>query len=455
MRNPDPSKDLIECPDCAELIPVSANVCRYCQAGLSDLYFRSCPCCSEMVSRDANSCRFCHVSLSVETIVPDSAAGEGLALVRTRPAMYIGSTGPRGLHHLVWELIDNSLDEALAGYCKNIFVTFNSDDSVTVLDDGRGIPTYVVQQTGKTILETAFTSLLGGGKFVQGVYSHGLHGVGLGVVNALCDRLEVEVYRDNVISRQVYGQGKPKARMQILGATERRGTSITIWPDRDIFYDLDANKRLAKISFDWDALAPRLRELAFLNKGLAITLADKRFDAGQERTELFCFAKGIRNYLEYQNLKRNTLHRPPVYFERERDNVAVECALQWTDASEKSIHTFANNIGTADGGTHLTGFYKGLIRVFNDYAQKIGWLGEHDRDFIREEDLTKGLTAIVSVKLTDPLFTGPTKEHLANTEVEEFTELMVYKAMLDWFKLNQSTSEELVTRAMNAHWARG
>jgi DNA gyrase/topoisomerase IV subunit B len=451
-----PQEDFVKCPNCCNLTEATTMVCQYCQGHLSESCADLCPFCSEKITKEALGCKFCRSNLSAGSATEKTGSWYGLETVRARPATYIGSTGPRGLHHLVWEIIDNSVDEAVAGYCKNIFVTLNSDGSFTTLDDGRGISTDMVQQTGKTFLETQLSSLRGPGQFVQEVYTptHALHKIGLGVVNALCERLEVEVHSNNVISRQVYGEGKAKGKLQILGATEQQGTSITLWPDREIFYDFDASKHLTKVTFDWDILVPRLRELAFLNKGLSISLTDKRGNDGQSKSEHFCFSKGIRHYVESLNCKRNILHKPPIYFERGRENIVVECAMQWTDVPEKTIHSFANNISTANGGTHLIGFYKGLIRSFNDYARKQGLIEEQEQDCIDELDLTEGLTAIVTVRVPQPQFNGQTKECLANSEVENYSEVMVYKAMSDWLKYNKTTAKALVTKAIDAHKAR-
>lgn len=445
----------VECPNCVELIHPESLVCRFCDAGLRDFDFLPCHACGEMVRKGAVTCKFCLSEVAIDPAKVESEVWKGLDSVREHPSKYIGSTGPRGVHRLIWGIIDNAVDEAVVGYCKNISVTLNSDDSVTITDDGRGLSTEIIEKTNKSILEAALTSLWGLGRFRQGKYvgfnSDVLHGLGLGVVNALCECLEVENCNDGSISRQVYVRGKLKTGLQNLGATDNHGTSITLWPDREIFYDFDANKHPTSVTFDWDVLVPRLREIAFLNKGLAISLTDKRSSNGVVRKERFCFANGIRDYVECLNLARSVFYKPPIYFERERDDIAVECALQWTDATEKIILSFANNIGTAHGGTHLNGFYQGLTKAFNNYSLKNGLIEEHGLEVFNEEDLTEGLTVVVAVRIPQPRFAGQTMEYLANGEVEKFTEMMVYKAMFDWLELNKSIAKQLVIKAVNVH----
>lgn len=377
---------------------------------------------------------------------------EGLEAVRVRPGMYIGSTGPRGLHHLVYEIVDNSVDEALAGYCKNIAVTINEDNSVTVEDDGRGIPTDVVEKTGKSAVETVFTVLHAGGKFGGGVYkvSGGLHGVGASVVNALSGRLEVEVYRDNKIHRQVYERGKPVGGLEVIGATDKRGTRVTFWPDDEIFHDINEEGERVSIAVEWDILATRLREMAFLNKALRITLTDRR---EENKTETYYYEGGIASYVEYLNDTRTPLFKPPVYFEQERDGVVVEAALQWTDIYAESIYTFVNNINTHDGGTHLTGFRNALTRVINEYARKNGLIKENESNFTGE-DVREGLTAILSVKVSEPQFEGQTKERLGNREVQGITQSVVSEKLSDWMELNPKAAKDIVAKAVQARTAR-
>ncbi len=381
---------------------------------------------------------------------------EGLEAVRKRPGMYIGSTGPRGLHHLVWEIVDNSVDEALAGYCKHIEVIINEDSSVTVEDDGRGIPTEIVKKSGKTGVETVFTVLHAGGKFGGGGYkvSGGLHGVGASVVNALSERLEADVYRDGKIYRQVYRRGIPEGALAVAGKTDKRGTKVTFWPDDEIFHDVNEDNERLQIRVEWDLLVTRLREMAFLNKGLAIALTDKRHD----KNEKYCYEGGIASYVEYINDTRTSLHKPPIYFEQQRSddkdsNIIVECALQWTDLYQESIYTFVNNIHTHDGGTHLTGFRNAVTRVINDYAREAKLLKENDSN-LTGEDVREGLTAIISVKVPEPQFEGQTKERLGNREVQGITQAVVTDALKDWLGLNPKGAKDIIGKALQAKAAR-
>lgn len=376
---------------------------------------------------------------------------EGLEAVRVRPGMYIGSTGPRGLHHLVYEIVDNSVDEALAGYCKNIVVTINEDDSITVEDDGRGIPTDIVEKTGKSAVETVFTVLHAGGKFGGGVYkvSGGLHGVGASVVNALSRRLEVEVYRDNKTHLQVYERGKPSGQLEVVGSTDKRGTRVTFWPDEEIFHDINEEGERVHIVVEWDILATRLREMAFLNKALRMIISDKR----EGKTETYYYEGGIASYVEYLNDTRTPLFKPPIYFEQEREGVVVEGSLQWTDIYAESIYTFVNNINTHDGGTHLTGFRNALTRVINDYARKNNLVKENEANFTGE-DVREGLTAILSVKVPEPQFEGQTKERLGNREVQGITQSVVSEKLADWMELNPKAAKDAVTKAIQARTAR-
>ena len=363
---------------------------------------------------------------SAEYSAKDIDVLEGLEAVQKRPGMYIGTTGPQGLHHLVWEIVDNAIDEALAGYCKNITVTVNADHSLTVTDDGRGIPTGVVAKTGKSAVETVFTVLHAGGKFGGSGYkvSGGLHGVGASVVNALSKRLEVEVYRDGNIYKQTYLKGKPQGGLATDGHSDKTGTKVTFWPDDQVFHDVNADNERISITFEWDVLVTRLRVLAFLNKGLTIILADNREAETENKTETFCYEGGIASYVEYLNDTRTPLHKPPIYFEQSREDVVVECALQWTDIYADSVHTFVNNINTHDGGTHLTGFRNALTRVINDYSRKHSLVKENEANF-SGEDVREGLTAIVSVKVPEPQFEGQTKERLGNREVQGITQSVV------------------------------
>jgi DNA gyrase subunit B len=378
---------------------------------------------------------------------------EGLEAVRKRPGMYIGSTGPRGLHHLVYEIVDNSVDEALAGYCKNIELTINEDGSVTVADDGRGIPIDIVEKTGKSGVETVFTVLHAGGKFGDGAYkvAGGLHGVGASVVNALSEKLEVEVSRDNKIHKQVYARGKTQGTLTVVGSTQTTGTKVTFWPDNQIFHDINEDNERVDIAMEWDVLTTRLREMAFLNKGLRITASDKR--SAEAKSEVYFYEGGIASYVEYINNTRTALHKPPAYFEQERDEVVVECSLQWTDIYAESIYTFVNNINTHDGGTHLTGFRNALTRVINDYARKNTLVKDSDSNF-SGEDVREGLSAIVSVKVRDPQFEGQTKERLGNREVQGITQSIVSEKFGDWLERNPKAAKDIVGKAIQARQAR-
>ncbi len=378
---------------------------------------------------------------------------EGLEAVRKRPGMYIGTTGPKGLHHLIWEIVDNAVDEALAGHCKAISVKINADGSVTVLDDGRGIPTGIVEKTGKSGVETVFTVLHAGGKFGGGGYkvSGGLHGVGASVVNALSEKLEVEVYRENKVYKQIYRFGVADGGLEVTGATDLRGTKVTFWPDNQIFHDFDEDGERVTIHFDWDTVIDRLREMSFLNKGLKMEVEDYR--EKEKKSELYHYEGGIASYVDYLNETRNNLHKPPIYFEQERDNIVVECALQWTDLYQETLNSYVNNIHTHDGGTHLQGFRMALTRVINTYARKAGILKEADQNF-QGEDVREGLTAVVSVKVPEPQFEGQTKARLGNREVQGVVQTVTSEQLSDWLELNPKPAKEIITKAFNARAAR-
>lgn len=380
---------------------------------------------------------------------------EGLEAVRKRPGMYIGTTGPKGLHHLVWEIVDNAVDEALAGFCSRIDISINPDESCTVMDNGRGIPTDIVAKTGRSAVETVFTVLHAGGKFGGSGYkvSGGLHGVGASVVNALSTRLEVEVYRDGKIHKQAYNRGTADGDLQIAGQTEMRGTKVTFWPDSEIFHDINEDNEREAIFFDWDTLEHRLREMAFLNKGICIVITDNRPGKGDGKTATYHYEGGIASYVEWINEARETLHKPPLYFENKADDVTVECALQWTNIYSESVYSFVNNISTHDGGTHLTGFRNALTRIVNDYARKSNLLKENDGNF-SGEDIREGLTAIVSVKVPEPQFEGQTKEKLGNREVQGITQSIASEALADWFELNPKPAKEIITKIIQAKTAR-
>ncbi len=380
---------------------------------------------------------------------------EGLEAVRVRPGMYIGTTGPRGLHHMVWEIVDNAVDEALAGHCTRIEVTVNADESCTVLDNGRGIPTDIVEKTGKSAVETVFTVLHAGGKFGGGGYkvSGGLHGVGASVVNALSERLQVEVFRNGRVHEQVYLRGVADGDLKVLGETDSKGTKVTFWPDDEIFHDFNEDNERLKIYFEWDVLATRLREMAFLNKGLCIVLTDNRPGKGDGKTETYHYAGGIASYVEYLNETRDVLHKPPIYFEQKADEVTVECSLQWTAQYSESVYSFVNNINTHDGGTHLTGFRNALTRIINDYARKNNLLKENDSNFTGD-DVREGLTAIVSVKVPDPQFEGQTKERLGNREVQGVVQGVTAERLSDWLELNPKQSKDIINKVLQSKNAR-
>jgi DNA gyrase subunit B len=370
---------------------------------------------------------------------------EGLEAVRKRPAMYIGSTDDRGLHHLVYEVVDNSIDEALAGYCDSISVTIHDDGSVSVSDDGRGIPVDTHEKYDKPAVEVVMTILHAGGKFDNKSYqvSGGLHGVGVSVVNALSERLEVDVKRDGAVYRESFEQGAPQGgleRVRDMDADEGTGTTIRFWPDEEIF---EADE------YDYSTLESRLRELAFLNSGVEITLADER--DGTEDT--FRYEGGIREFVEYLNETKEPLHEEVVYFEDEDQEIHVEVAMQATSELQGSIHAFANNINTREGGTHLTGFKTALTRVVNDYAEDNGLLGEIDGT-LKGDDIREGLTAVISVKHPDPQFEGQTKTKLGNSEVRGIVESAVHDGLGTYFEENPDTAEVIVQKAVEAAKAR-
>jgi DNA gyrase subunit B len=372
---------------------------------------------------------------------------EGLQAVRKRPAMYIGSTGERGLHHLVYEVVDNSIDEALAGYCDEITVTVHEDDSVSVVDNGRGIPVDTHEEYDRPALEVILTVLHAGGKFDSKSYqvSGGLHGVGVSVVNALSERLEVRVKRDGALWTHAFERGEPEAdgfeRLRDLKDGEETGTRIRFWPDSEIFETTD---------FEFSTLANRLRELAFLNSGVEITLADER-EEGDEET--FRYDGGIREFVEYLNETKTPLHEQVVYFEDEAQQIQVEVALQATDELQGSIHSFANNINTREGGTHLTGFKTALTRVVNDYANDQGLASEVEGN-LKGEDVREGLTAVISVKHPDPQFEGQTKTKLGNSEVRGIVESAVHENLGTFFEENPDTARTIVSKAVEAAKAR-
>ncbi len=369
---------------------------------------------------------------------------EGLEAVRKRPSMYIGSTGPKGLHHLVYEVVDNSVDEALAGVCTMIDIAIHPDNSVTVVDNGRGIPVDNVPKYRKTAVEVVMTVLHAGGKFGGEGYkvSGGLHGVGVSVVNALSERLDVEVKRDGKLWAQSYERGKPTGKLEGSGRSKTTGTTITFWPDPEIFETID---------FDFDTLSTRMRETAFLNKGLKIVLTDER--ELEPRCEEYRYAGGIVDFVKYLNESKETLHHKVIYFEAEADEGVVEVAMQWNNSYSDSVLAFANNINTHEGGTHLEGFRSGLTRTINDYARRQGILKEKD-DNLSGEDIREGLTAIVSVKLRDPQFEGQTKTKLGNTEMRSFVQSTVMQYLAEYLEEHPKPARSIVSKSAQAAKAR-
>ncbi|MBO8164815.1 MAG: DNA topoisomerase (ATP-hydrolyzing) subunit B [Brevibacillus sp.] len=370
---------------------------------------------------------------------------EGLEAVRKRPGMYIGSTSSRGLHHLVWEIVDNSIDEALAGYCDEIHVYIHPNNSVTVTDNGRGIPTGIHEKTGKSTVETVLTVLHAGGKFGGGGYkvSGGLHGVGSSVVNALSEWLEVEVKQNGKIHFMRFDHGVPEADLAVIGETNETGTKVTFKPDAAIFTETT--------EFDYEVLQKRLRELAFLNKGLRIVLHDERVEP--VKTEEFYYEGGIIQFVEYLNKNREKLHEEVIYCEGEKDGLLVEIALQYNDSYVSNIYSFANNINTHEGGTHEAGFKTALTKVINDYCRKFNFLKEKDPN-LSGEDVREGITAIISVKIPEPQFEGQTKTKLGNSEARSVTESVFGARFTTFMEENPSVAKKIVEKALTAARAR-
>ncbi|MBQ6531168.1 MAG: DNA topoisomerase (ATP-hydrolyzing) subunit B [Clostridia bacterium] len=369
---------------------------------------------------------------------------EGLEAVRKRPGMYIGSTSAAGLHHLVYEIVDNSIDEALAGYCSEIKVDINPDNSVTVTDNGRGIPVGIHPQQGIPTVEVVLTILHAGGKFGGGGYkvSGGLHGVGSSVVNALSEKLEVEVSDGEHIHYQSYERGKPTCKLKVIGDTDKTGTKITFKPDPEIFEVLE---------FDYDTLLKRLREQAFLNKGVKILLTDYRVE--NPETVTLHAEGGIKEFVTYINRGKDPLHDDIIYFEAQREDMMVEVAMQYTTAYSEILLSFANNIHTGDGGTHETGFKAGLTRVINDYARKNNILKEKDQN-LSGEDTREGLTAIISVKVTEPQFEGQTKTKLGNSEARTLVEYALNEKLAEFLEENPRVARTIVEKTITASRAR-
>ena len=369
---------------------------------------------------------------------------KGLEAVRKRPAMFIGSTGIEGLHHLVYEVVDNSVDESLAGYCMNIEVIIHHDGSCTVIDDGRGIPTgpHPDDPEGRTAAEVALTELHAGGKFESKAYriSGGLHGVGVSVVNALSEWFDVEIKQNGNVYQQHYERGTPMGPLNVVGKTKGRGTKVTFKADPEIFEVLD---------FSYDILTQRLRELAFLNMGLKITLSDER----TEKEQVFHYSGGIVSFVEHLNKNKTTLHHKPIYISGEKEDIIVEIALQYNDGYTETIFTFANNINTKEGGTHLIGLKSALTRTVNSYAISSGLL-KNGKESFSGEDIREGLTAVINVKLMSPQFEGQTKMKLGNSEVKGIVESIVNEGLGTYFEENPSVARKIVEKALQAARAR-
>lgn len=370
---------------------------------------------------------------------------EGLEAVRKRPGMYIGSTGPRGLHHLVYEVVDNSIDEALAGNCSEIYISINPDGSVTVKDDGRGIPVEVHPKTGLSTLETVLTVLHAGGKFGGGGYkvSGGLHGVGVSVVNALSDWLIAEVSRDGKVYRQKYKRGVPTGKLEVVSESSKKsGTSITFMPDASIFDEIE---------FKYETLEYRFRELSFLNKVIKIEFEDKR--EGQEKSKTFHYTGGLIEYIKYLNRTKTPIHDQIIYVDKIANDCTIELALQYTDAYTENIYSFANNINTHEGGVHLSGFKAALTKCVNDYARRNNILKEKDPN-LSGEDIREGLTAIVSVKLPDPQFEGQTKTKLGNTFMRGLVDSIANEEIGAFLEENPSVAKLVIEKCLRAQRAR-
>ncbi len=370
---------------------------------------------------------------------------KGLDAVRMRPAMYIGSTSIDGLHHLVYEVVDNSVDEALAGYCTLIEVVLHHDGSCTVIDNGRGIPTglHSGDPEGRTAAEIVLTELHAGGKFESSAYkiSGGLHGVGVSVVNALSEWLEMEVKQEGLVYTQRFERGKPVTPLNVTGKTKGRGTRITFKPDPEIFEVTEVH---------YDVLAQRLRELAFLNRGLQITLADERTE---QQNQVFFYKGGIVSFVEHLNKNKTPLHPKPIYIEKEKDGISAEIAIQYNDSYAENIYTFANNINTREGGSHLVGFKSALTRTSNSYATSSGIIKE-GKESVSGDDIREGLTAVISVKLPNPQFEGQTKMKLGNSEVKGIVESITNDALATYFEENPAVARKIIEKAIQASRAR-
>ena len=373
---------------------------------------------------------------------------EGLEAVRKRPAMYIGDIGVRGLHHLVYEVVDNSIDEALAGYCNDINVTINTDNSITVEDDGRGIPVDMHEQEGKSALEVVLTVLHAGGKFNKGSYkvSGGLHGVGVSCVNALSTSLIAEVHRDGKIHRQTYSKGTPTSELMIVGETDRTGTTITFKPDGEIF---------TETVYNYEVLAARLRELAYLNKGVSLHLTDMREidEEGKPLHHHFYSEEGLKEFVEYLDANRNAIIEHSIYIETEEKGIPVEVAMQYNDSFSENVHSYVNNINTIEGGTHLTGFRRALTRTLKKYAEESGMLAKLKFE-INGDDFREGLTAVISVKVAEPQFEGQTKTKLGNGEVAPAVDQAIATALTLYLEEHPKDAKAIVEKVVLAATAR-
>ena len=369
---------------------------------------------------------------------------KGLEHVRKRPSMYIGSTSLDGLHHLVFEIVDNSIDEALVGACSSISVLLSKGNVVTVEDDGRGIPVDVHPTEKVSALEVVMTKLNAGGKFDKNTYkvSGGLHGVGASVVNALSEWCEVEVHRDGKVYFQRYLRGVPEAPVKVSGDTSRHGTVTRFKPDKQIFEDIE---------FSFDVLSNRLRELAFLTKGIHIEVTDDR--SAPRKSHIFHFDGGVKSFIEYLNKNKELIHVEPVYFDSERDHTRIEVGLQYNDGYNETIFTFANNINTREGGTHLIGFKSALTRCLNDYLKKLN-LSKKLEENLSGEDVREGLTAVISVKVPEPQFEGQTKARLGNSEVKGIVESLTYDRLTLFFDENPDVVKKILDKSIMAAKAR-
>src|SRR5947199_4999177 len=363
--------------------------------------------------------------------------------VRKRPAMYIGSTGEIGLHHLVYEVVDNSIDEALAGYCDTVEVNIHVDNSITVIDNGRGIPVDMMKKERRSAAEVVMTKLHAGGKFDSNAYkvSGGLHGVGVSVVNFLSELLHVEIWRDGLTYEQEYVRGIAVARLEQTGKTRRRGTKITFKPDAQIF---------DQVEFSFDKLSERLREKAFLNKGIRITIKDEREEP--EKSHEFYYKGGIAEFVKHLNKSKSAIHEKPLYFERENDALSIEVAIQYNDGYDEKVYSFANNINTVDGGTHLSGFRSALTRTINAYAQSSG-LAKNFKSSLSGDDVREGLVAVISVKLPQPQFEGQTKGKL-NSDVKGAVESFLNERLTEFFEQNPTVARKVVGKSLDAARAR-